>query len=52
MDENALIEEFRKTVIEDLIQKGVRPPKPDSEEERELYDQWYKGKQLLQDQHE
>ena len=41
------IEDFRKLIKEEYTSKGVIPPEPDSQEERELFLLWLKGKEHL-----
>lgn len=50
MDEiNQLLKTFRDEVISQYIAKGIRPPKPDSAEELEIFRQWLKGRELLEE---
>lgn len=42
------IEEFRKIITDEYITKGIKPPFPDGEKEKILYQQWLDGKKKLQ----
>ena len=42
------IEEFRKILTDQYIQKGVKPPIPGGEKEKQLYKSWIEGKQKLE----
>jgi len=41
------IEEFRKTIVEEYLSKGIVPPTPSSPEELNLYHLYLKGWQNI-----
>lgn len=48
MDPTLTLEEFRKILASQYIQKGIEPPTPNGEKEKLLYDHWLKGKEKIQ----
>lgn len=43
------LEEFRKILTKEYTSKGVKPPSPDGEKEKLLFQQWIKGKNKFQE---
>ena len=46
-DTSSSIENFRKINTVAYTSKGVCPPAPNTEEEKMLYEQWLKGKEII-----
>ena len=44
---NNLLKEFRKEIHPEYLEKGILPPKKDSEAEMFIFKQWLKGKEKL-----
>ncbi len=42
--DEALMAEFKQKVINEFIAKGIKPPAPGSQEEKELFDIWFRSR--------
>lgn len=47
MEENNSIEVFRLILRKEYSEKGVIPPESGSEDEKQIYMKWLKGKEIL-----
>ncbi len=48
MNQVVTIEEFRKLLANQYIQKGLKPPIQNGEKEKQLYQNWIQGVKKLQ----
>ena len=47
MEKLLTLKEYRKKIKLEFIHKGVKPPTPDSDKERQMYEQWVRGYKKL-----
>jgi len=43
------LQEFRKMITVEYISKGIKPLTPNGEKEIQLYHQWLKGNEILEE---